>query len=115
MELTMLWFRGSSATRWPLAQAYVLKCAKSALLLVIADFLRRSTRAQHDKSCYCDECDSHCGSTLPCVDKRSSPTSHGISPSKQNGCSFVHLIVELLILRAWAVRFPIFVCFWLNR
>jgi hypothetical protein len=33
-----------------------------------------------------------------------------ISPSKQNRCSFVHLIVELLILRTWAVRFPIFVC-----
>src|SRR5271169_6950554 len=33
-----------------------------------------------------------------------------ISPSKQNRCSFVHLIVELLILRTWAVRFPIIVC-----
>src|SRR5215469_12175745 len=29
-----------------------------------------------------------------------------ISPSKQSRCSFVHLIVELLMLRSWAVGFP---------
>src|ERR1700687_4835674 len=34
----------------------------------------------------------------------------GISPSKQNRCSFVHLIVELLVLWTRAVGFPIFVC-----
>src|SRR5271167_690964 len=45
------------------------------LAVINADFLRRGTRAQQDKSCYCDECDSHRGSTLLCADKRSSPTS----------------------------------------
>src|SRR5208283_2164006 len=45
------------------------------LAVITADFLRRGTRAQQDESCYCDECDSHCGSTLLCADKRSSPTS----------------------------------------
>src|SRR5208282_959097 len=75
------------------------------LAVIIADFLRRrGTRAQQDESCYCDECDSHCGSTL--LVRTSVPLRPllGISPSKQNRCSFVHLIVELLILRTWAVR-----------
>jgi hypothetical protein len=75
------------------------------LAVIVGDFLRRGTRAQQDESCYCDECDSLCRSTLLCADNRSSPTSSKHFTYQTDSLLFRSPDCELLILQTWAVRF----------